>query len=216
MGFLLLKNRIFTAFILLLSIALLIPGVTQPILSISGTIEKSELTKAGIDQISKSLGDDSAGGNTRAMLSLFSGMLGLNDIQGELEVFQKTRSIWGTVEELFQSGNAVVAALVMLFSMIIPALKLSLMLIQQLPVKASIRLGISRFTSAISKWSMVDVFVVALIVTYMAGNASAGMGQLLKTSASFEPGFYYFSAYCLFSIFSTYLVRGDKVKAIPS
>ncbi|NRB40174.1 MAG: paraquat-inducible protein A, partial [Pseudomonadales bacterium] len=46
------KNRIFTAFILLLSIALLIPGVTQPILSISGTIEKSELTKAGIDQIS--------------------------------------------------------------------------------------------------------------------------------------------------------------------
>lgn len=191
----------------MLSIALLIPGVTQPILSISGTIDKSELTKVGIDEISKSLGDNSPSGNTKVMLSLFSGMLGFNELEGELEVFQKTRSIWGTTVELFESGNAVVAGLVMLFSIIFPTLKLSLMLIQQLPIKESIRLDINRFTSAISKWSMADVFVVALIVTYMAGNASAGMGQLLKTSANFEAGFYYFSAYCLFSIFSSYLVR---------
>ncbi|MFT5234826.1 MAG: hypothetical protein ACI90A_000188 [Shewanella sp.] len=201
------KNRIFTIIILLLSLALLIPGVTQPILSISGSIEKSELTKAGIDQLATSLGDDSANGNTRGMLSMFSGMLGLNDIKGEVEVFQKTRSIWGTVEELFKSGNAPVAALVMLFSIIIPVLKLCLMLLQQLPIRASSRQSITLFTAMISKWSMADVFVVALIVTYMAGNASAGMGELLKTTAKFEVGFYFFSAYCLFSIFSAYLVK---------
>jgi hypothetical protein len=205
--FLLSKNRIFTVIILLISLALLIPGVTQPILSISGSIEKSELTKAGIDQLATSLGDNSANGSTMGMLSMFSDMLGLNDIKGEVEVFQKTRSIWGTVEELFKSGNAPVATLVMLFSIIIPVLKLCLMLLQQLPITASFRQAITRFTSLISKWSMADVFVVALIVTYMAGNASAGMGELLKTSANFEVGFYYFTAYCLFSILSTYLVK---------
>ncbi|MEC4727569.1 paraquat-inducible protein A [Shewanella sp. D64] len=201
------KNRIFTIIILLISLALLIPGVTQPILSISGTIEKSELTKAGIDQLATSLGDNSANGSTMGMLSMFSDMLGLNDIKGEVEVFQKTRSIWGTVEELFTSGNAPVATLVMLFSIIIPVLKLSLMLLQQLPITVSFRQKIIRFTALISKWSMADVFVVALIVTYMAGNASAGMGELLKTTANFEVGFYYFTGYCLFSIFSTYLVK---------
>jgi uncharacterized paraquat-inducible protein A len=206
----LLHKRLLTAFVVLLSLALLIPGVTQPILSISGSIDKSELTKAGIDQLSMSLGDNPAGGNTRAMLSMFAGMLGLNDIEGELEVFQKTRSITGTVTELYQSGNGVVAALVMLFSIVIPALKLSLILIQQLPITVSVRHILSRITNAISKWSMVDVFVVALLVTYMAGNASAGMGQLLKTTANFEIGFYYFTAYCLVSIFSTYLISSEK------
>lgn len=204
------KHRLFTAFIILLSLALLIPGVTQPILSISGTIDKSELTQVGIDQISSKLGDNSANSSTRLMVSMFTNMLGLNTIEGEMEVFQKTRSIWGTVEELHQSGNAIVAALVMLFSMIIPGLKLSGMLIQQLPIQTPMRQSLGRFTDAIAKWSMVDVFVVALIVTYMAGNASAGMGQLLKTQASFEIGFYFFSAYCLFSIFSTYLIHKDK------
>ncbi|WP_065188819.1 paraquat-inducible protein A [Shewanella woodyi] len=210
------KNRIFTTAILLISLALLIPGVTQPILSISGSIEKSELTKAGIDQLATSLGDNSASGNTRGMLSMFSGMLGLNDLEGEVEVFQKTRSIWGTVDELFRSGNAAVAALVMLFSVIIPVLKLSLMLLQQLPITPSFRQAITGFTTKISKWSMADVFVVALIVTYMAGNASAGMGEMLKTTANFEVGFYYFSAYCLFSIASTYLVNTDVTESDTS
>jgi len=209
-------KRILPVFIILLSLVLLIPGVTQPILSISGTIDKSELTMAGVDHLANSFSDDSAGsGSARGMISMISGMLGLNQIEGEVEVFQKTRSIWGTIEELYRAGNAPVSALVMLFSVVIPALKLSLMLLLQFSVPEKVELRLNRFIALISKWSMADVFVVALMISFMAGNASAGMGELLRTTANFEVGFYYFTAYCIFSVFSTYLVsHTDRVKAV--
>lgn len=202
-------NRIFTVIIILLSLCLLIPGVTQPILSISGSIDKSELAQAGITHLAD--GSSSA----KDMLSMMSSMLGLDDIQGEVQVFQKTRSILGTVEELYFSGNILVALLVGLFSLIVPGLKLVLMLVMQAPLTRGLQLRLYRFTQAIAKWSMADVFVVALIVSYMAGNASAGMGEMLKTSANFEVGFYYFSAYCLFSLCSGYLVNRQE-KTIPN
>jgi len=199
-------SRFFPVIIILISLALLIPGVTQPILSLSGTIDKSELTLAGVDHLASSFSDDSgSNGSARGMISMITGMLGLNEIEGEVEVFQKTRSIWGTIEELYQSGNAAVSALVMLFSIVIPALKLSLMLLLQFSVPEKAELRLNQFIALISKWSMADVFVVALMVSFMAGNASAGMGELLRTTANFEVGFYYFSAYCIFSILSTYL-----------
>ena len=47
---------------------------------------------------------------------------------------------------------------------------------------------------------MADVFVMGLLVAYMAGSASGQMGDLLTMHAALEPGFYYFLAYCLFSI----------------
>lgn len=200
-------HRVFPVIVIFISLVLLVSGVTQPILSISGTIDKSELTLAGVDHLANSFSDDSAGsGSARGMISMITGMLGLNEIEGEVEVFQKTRSIWGTIEELYQSGNAPVSALVMLFSIVIPALKLSLMLLLQFSVPENVQARLNRFIALISKWSMADVFVVALMVSFMAGNASAGMGELLRTSSNFEVGFYYFTAYCLFSILSTYLV----------
>lgn len=208
-------HRVFPVIVIFISLVLLVPGVTQPILSISGTIEKSELTLAGVDHLANSFSDDSAGsGSARGMISMISDMLGLNEIEGEVEVFQKTRSIWGTIEELYRSGNVPVSALVMLFSIVIPALKLSVMLLLQFSVSKKAELHLNRFIGLISKWSMADVFVVALLVSFMAGNASAGMGELLRTTANFEVGFYYFTAYCIFSIFSTYLVsRPGRVKA---
>ncbi|AQS35398.1 Paraquat-inducible protein A [Shewanella psychrophila] len=197
-------KRTLPVIVILLSLALLIPGVTLPILNISGSIEKSELAQAGISH----LADGS--GSARDMLTMMSSMLGLDTIQGEVQVFQKTRSIWGTVEELYLSGNILVALLVGLFSVVIPAFKLILMLIQQTPITQRARFRLSKLTSMIAKWSMADVFVVALIVSYMAGNASAGMGELLKTTASFAVGFYYFSVYCVFSILSGYLMRHER------
>ncbi|MEI6859270.1 MAG: paraquat-inducible protein A [Shewanella sp.] len=197
-------KRILPVIVILLSLALLIPGVTLPILNLSASIEKSELTQAGIDH----LVDDS--GSARDMLTMMSSMLGLDTIQGEVEVFQKTRSIWGTVKELYQSGNMLVALLVGLFSVVIPALKLIMMLILQTPITLQARSKLIQFTGLIAKWSMADVFVVALIVSHMAGNASAGMGDLLKTTASFDVGFYYFSAYCVFSILSGYLMQRER------
>jgi hypothetical protein len=200
-------KSLFPIFIILLSLALLIPGVTQPILSISGTIDKAKLAEQGIEQVAQRFDEDSGRDSARGMLSMVSGLLGFNSLKGEVEVLQKTRSIWGTVTELYHSGNGLVAGLVMLFSVVVPALKLSLMLAQQCVSSIGLKLRINAVVNALAKWSMADVFVVALIITFMAGNASGGMGEMLKTQAQFENGFYFFTAYCILSILSGFLVR---------
>jgi len=58
----------------------------------------------------------------------------------------------------------------------------------------------------IAKWSMADVFAVALFIAYLAARASqvpAGAGyapQVVDFTATFGPGFYWFAAYCLVSL----------------
>ena len=50
-------------------------------------------------------------------------------------------------------------------------------------------------------------FVMGLLVAYMAGKATGKSDELLIMSAQLEPGFYFFLAYCLFSIAATTLLR---------
>lgn len=191
--------------LVLISLILLIPGVTKPMLTITGTIEKSQLVDTGKDMLIQDLTEDSRA-NTRGILDIAASMLGLDTLDGEVEVFRNSRSIIDTIAALYQSHHFVVAMLVGLFSIVIPAVKLITMLILLLPVTPLIKQRLSKMISVIGKWSMADVFVVAIIVTYMAGNASAGMGDMLKTQSQFEIGFYYFLGYCIFSIASQMMV----------
>ncbi|QHS15250.1 paraquat-inducible protein A [Shewanella sp. Arc9-LZ] len=191
--------------LVLISLILLIPGVTEPMLTITGTIEKSQLVNTGKDMLIQDLTEDSRA-NTRGILDIAASMLGLDTLEGEVEVFRNSRSIIDTISALYQSHHFVVAMLVGLFSIVIPAVKLITMLILLLPVPPLIKQRLSKMISGIGKWSMADVFVVAIIVTYMAGNASAGMGDMLKTQSQFEIGFYYFLGYCIFSIASQMMV----------
>ncbi|RPA59702.1 paraquat-inducible protein A [Shewanella frigidimarina] len=191
--------------LVLISLILLIPGVTKPMLTITGTIEKSQLVDTGKDMLIQDLTEDSRA-NTRGILDIAASMLGLDTLDGEIEVFRNSRSIIDTIAALYQSHHFVVAMLVGLFSIVIPAVKLITMLILLLPVTPLIKQRLSKMISVIGKWSMADVFVVAIIVTYMAGNASAGMGDMLKTQSQFEIGFYYFLGYCIFSIASQMMI----------
>ncbi len=69
-------------------------------------------------------------------------------------------------------------------------------------------------SSVISKWSMADVLVIAIIVAFMAANPS-NMGGLLDMDAQFESGFYFFLGYCIFSILSMQVIT-RKNKALNS
>lgn len=209
------KNTLFPLLLMLGALALLIPGVTQPMLTISGSMDKSQLKDSGIDIIVDSLvgePDDntadqsSARQRIRQMIGGMTRMIGLGEISGEIEVYRKTRSILGTVSDLFHSGDTLVAFLVMLFSILIPLIKILLSLLIALLNHPVWRQRLLSGNSLLSKWSMADVFVVALIVTYMAANASSG-GGLLTLHSNFEPGFYYFLGYCLFSIASMQLYQ---------
>jgi uncharacterized paraquat-inducible protein A len=201
--------------LVLISLILLIPGVTKPMLTITGTIEKSQLVDTGKDMLIQDLTEDSRA-NTRGILDIAASMLGLDTLDGEVEVFRNSRSIIDTIAALYQSHHFVVAMLVGLFSIVIPAVKLITMLILMLPVPPLIKQRLSKMISGIGKWSMADVFVVAIIVSYMAGNASAGMGDMLKTQSQFEIGFYYFVGYCIFSIASQMMVDMTQMQRSQS
>jgi uncharacterized paraquat-inducible protein A len=186
-----------------MALALLYPGVTQPVLTLTGSIERSEIAELGIDMI---IGEeeDSQG---RQMLMMFSSMLGLDRVEGQLQVYDSTRSIWGTVTELAETGNLAVALLIVFFSVVIPVFKLGLQAVALVLPRAEWRALLLRVNGALSKWSMADVFVMGLLVAYMVGSASGQMGDLLLTDARLESGFWYFLAYCLFSIVAGSLVR---------
>jgi len=134
-----------------------------------------------------------------------TGMLGLKDLKGEIQAYSKTRSIAGTVKELFRSGNGFVGFLVMLFSIVIPVTKILLMLVSACFHNSKNSRKALLISSVISKWSMADVLVMAIIVAFMAANAS-NMGGLLDMDARFEPGFYFFLGYCTFSILSMQVI----------
>ncbi len=197
------QRRLALLAVIAIALALLYPGITQPVLTLTGSIEKSEIAELGIDMM---IGED-ADSQSRQMLMMFSSMLGLDRVEGQLQVYDSTRSILGTVSELAETGNLAVALLIVLFSVIIPVFKLGLQALALALPRPEWRAPLLQVNSALSKWSMADVFVMALLVAYMAGSASGQMGDLLLTDAQLEPGFWYFLAYCLFSIVAGSLVR---------
>ncbi|MEM5509830.1 paraquat-inducible protein A [Pseudoalteromonas sp. AS71] len=187
---------------IIIALGLLFPGITKPVLTIEGNIDKSKLAQAGIEMLAEE-GD----GRTRSMLMMFSNMLGLDKLEGEISAYNKTQSILGTVKELARNNNLFVAALVGLFSIVIPSLKLLLQLLYCCLPLNGFKQKLGLVICALSKWSMVDVFVIALIVTYLAGNAHGKSGELLVMNAQFGEGFWYFSAYCIFAIIASNLIK---------
>ena len=177
------------------SLALLYPGITLPVLTLSGELEKAALADVGIDMIAGETGNT----QTRDMLEMMSRFMGLDQLEGRIEAYRNSRSILGMAEELQAQGNAIVAALIVTFSVIVPVCKLLLQLVALL---LGGRMGrrLLVLNSVLGKWSMADVFVMAMLIAFMAGRASEGMGELLVMNADLERGFWYFVGYCLFAI----------------
>jgi hypothetical protein len=196
--------------LLLAAFGLLIPGVTDPILVLQGKVDKAELIEFG----QQALADDP---DVPALVVILTQkLIDEWDIQGELEVFSKSRSITGTVEELYRSGNPLVAFLIALFSIVIPAIKLTLLLYSSLATRSGASLLLEKFEKAIGKWSMADVFVIAIMVAYLAAVANKDMDELVKLEADFATGFYYFLGYCLLSILASQLLTVRKAEPLAT
>ncbi len=188
--------------VIAIAIALLYPGVTRPVLTLEGSMDKADMVDIGLDLVA---GEEET--RKRQFMAGLAMMFGLDRVEGELEVYRKTRSIVGAVEELARTGNPLVAVLIATFSLVIPLFKLLLQLGQLLLRGDAMKRALGRVTAAVGKWSMADVFVMALIVAYLAGSASGQMGDLLSMDARLEEGFWFFLAYCLFSVGSSALAR---------
>ncbi len=186
--------------VLLLAFLLWVPGISQPLITLDGSVDKARLVELG-----KQLLQD----NPRVLPMIANMAAGLLDglhAEGSIPAYHKTRSILGTVSELFRSGNPLVGFLVMLFSVIVPVAKGLLLLAGGVLRPGPWRRRVLHFSGLISKWSMADVFVVAVIVAYLAARATHDMGEIFTLDARFGPGFWFFLGYCLLSIVSAQLM----------
>ena len=190
--------------LMLAAIGFLIPGITQPFFSLTGTVDKAALVNLGMDTLAN---DPSV---PAFMVSVTQQLVSQLDVAGELPAFEKTRSIIGTVQELYQADKVLVAVLIALFSIVVPVLKCLLMLVSAMANQAGAIQLANKIKIMISKWSMADVFVVAIFVAFLAANATQQTEDLFSLDVQFMSGFYYFLSYCILSVLSAQLLDQDK------
>jgi len=112
------------------------------------------------------------------------------------EVFKYKQSIWQAVDMLYESGNLLVAFLIVFFSVMIPVFKGIVILWVFFFGTVESKSSAHNFIFRIGRWSMADVFAVGVFIAYLGGKASTML------DASMEIGFYYFTGYCIVSLLS--------------
>lgn len=102
--------------------------------------------------------------------------------------FGNTVSLLSAISQLWQGGEKSLAALIASFSLVFPVIKLLLLfLVWNLEDSGSQRHGLHlKWLNTYSKWSMLDVFVVALLVVTLK------LGMLAHAQVEF--GLYAFAA----------------------
>lgn len=223
------SSRLGVLALVAVSFALLMPGIFLPVLTIRGVITPEGIAQMTPVVLDKGL-DQQTVETLKAMMNpavialmqatgrdlkkTIIDQLGprlaeaLKSGVGEVEIYTQTRSIIGAVKNLYRVGSPVPATLILLFSVVVPLTKALLVVAATFMTNAVTRQKVLDFVAAIAKWSMADVFVVGLFITYLAAQATQTLpGQttsapLMAFDAQFGPGFYWFAAYCLFSLAS--------------
>jgi paraquat-inducible protein A len=109
----------------------------------------------------------------------------------DFNLFNEKRSVLGTLQTLWESGNYWPFLLIFLFGILVPVVKSVLIFYLLLAPHPSHKAFV--FVNAVSKWAMADVFAISIFVAFLGARA------MENTKAFLEPGFYYFSAYVLLS-----------------
>ncbi len=154
-----------------------------------------------------------------------SGILGIPSVKGtenrhmSLNIFDTTRSILKTVHDLWKKDYIFVASMIFLFSVIIPLIKEVLVLSIFFTKNPETRNKIFSCINSIGKWSMCDVFIVAILLAYLSTGASQTenvknitmMGYTVNVDvfagmqAHLQIGFWFFLTYCLLSLLALQL-----------
>ena len=125
-------------------------------------------------------------------------------IQGLSLPILTTRQLWNSntfsilsgVTALWKDHYVFLAAVIFFFSIVFPFVKLAtLFVIWVVPLPERIRRNTLHFLSLLGKWSMLDVFVSALVIVAVRLGALA--------SAKVEVGLYFFAASVLLAMVAT-------------
>lgn len=107
----------------------------------------------------------------------------------------ESKSIWATITTLWDIDRYFIAVMVGLFSVVIPVIKTFAVYISLFYKKS---LKIMNF---IGKWSMADVFIVALLLANLTLNTDE------YTDAEMQIALYFFAMYVIFSIIATFVAH---------
>jgi hypothetical protein len=223
-------RRLVILALLAASIGLLIPGLFAPVLTIRGVLKPEGVSNIAPQMLEKGLSDDTVaalksmmnptmvalieatGGDLRKMVMEKLGTqitASLKSNVQDIEVYEQTRSIVGSVQHLYEVKSPMPATLILLFSVVVPLSKAGLVVWSAFMADADRRRRTVDFVELIGKWSMADVFVVALFIAYLAAQASQtppgdpnAPPPMVAFTATFGAGFYWFTGYCIFSLAS--------------
>lgn len=124
------------------------------------------------------------------MVTTYTNLLGLPTL-----VFTfSSRSIVSTIVALFSTGNLLVASSLLLFSVLLPITKTCTMGLALCFPQQPVSNKALAMMEAVGKWSMADVFVVALLLTYFSLNRDE------HSNAEVQIGLFFFMTYVLLSL----------------
>ena len=112
----------------------------------------------------------------------------------------ESKSIWATIEKLWYIDKYFIAIMVGLFSVVVPVIK-TLAIYISVFYKKSLKI-----MDFIGKWSMADVFIVALLLANLSLNTDE------FTDAKMQIALYFFSLYVILSIIASFVARRHVMK----
>ena len=113
---------------------------------------------------------------------------------GDVILSFESKSLLGSVAKLWESGDILIALVILLFSVLIPLTKTLSLMFVSIVMESRFAHGIVKFFKVIGKWSMLDVFVVATLLVYLTGSGSE------VSHAEVQAGLYFFLAYVIVSM----------------
>lgn len=113
---------------------------------------------------------------------------------GDIVLSFESKGVLGSILKLYRSGDVVVAGVIVLFSVFVPMAKVFSLLFVSVFMESKFAHTIIGFFKMIGKWSMVDVFVVAVFLVYLTAN------EAQTSHAEIEVGLYFFLAYVMVSM----------------
>ncbi|MCG3177262.1 MAG: Paraquat-inducible protein A [Candidatus Omnitrophica bacterium] len=122
--------------------------------------------------------------------------------------FKDTFSVISGIEALWNERHRTLAVIVLLFSIVFPAFKLSLLaVLWARPISDPARKNLIRLLGWMGKWSMLDVFVVAVtvVIAKLSGFADAQA----------RIGIYLFGASVLITMIAAWRIERSQQAAAP-
>jgi len=121
----------------------------------------------------------------------------------------QSKGILSSIQSLIEHDNLWIAILLTIFSVVVPIAKTSVVFLTLFARTHHISIKGLHLSKNMGKWSMADVFVIAIIVVFFSSEQEA------LTKAEIQSGLWFFANYVIMSLIGTQLVSKQINQASP-